>query len=74
MNPNFIVYLELVEDLHLGFVTVDIVLYVTSRVSWKWYAYMVGEIHKVLGSHIVRRGFEWHDYKFESKPCKWNCW
>ena len=55
MNLNFIFYLELVEDLHLGFVIVDIVLYVISWVSCKWYAYMVEEIHKVLGSLTVKK-------------------
>ena len=53
MNLNFIFYLALVEDLHLGFVMVDIVLYVISWVSCKWYAYMVEEIHKVLESLMV---------------------
>ena len=32
MNIIFIDYLELVEDLHLGFVMVDIIIYVV--VSW----------------------------------------
>ena len=36
----------MVEDLHLGFVMVDIIIYVISWVSWKWYTYMVEEIHK----------------------------
>ena len=54
MNLIFIVYLKLVEDLNLGFVIVDIVIYIVSWVSRKWYAYMVEEIHKVLGSLMVK--------------------
>ena len=38
-----------------GFVIVDIVIYVVvSWVSWKWYVYIMGEIHKVLGSLIIK--------------------
>ena len=54
MNLILIVYLKLVEDLNLGFVIVDIVIYIVSWVSRKWYAYMVEEIHKVLGSLMVK--------------------
>ena len=55
INLIFIVYLELVEDLHLGFVMVDIVIYVVVLwVSWKWYLYIVEEIHKVLGSLMAK--------------------
>ena len=54
MNLIFIVYLHLVEDLHLGIVMVDIVIYVLSWVSWKCYVYVVEEIHKVLESLMVK--------------------
>ena len=55
INLIFIIYLELMEDLHLGFVMVNIVIYVVVLwVFWKWYVYIVEEIHKVLGYLMVK--------------------
>ena len=55
MNLIFIVYLELVEGLHLGFVMVDMVIYVVVCGSLENDMYVEEEIHKVLGSLMVKK-------------------
>ena len=60
MNLIFIMYLEIVEELHLGFVMVYIVICCFMGLL-KWYVYILEEICSVKIFYDKGEGFEWHD-------------
>ena len=68
MNLIFIVYLELVEESHLGFVMVGIVIYVVVLwVSWKWHVYWGRNSYSVRISY--GKGEAWNDMMISWSLC-----